>query len=156
MSELPNLWRILEYSLVLPMDWGEQLQGNPLPCHVEKRDKLLVLEVGPETQMFLISRLQTINPKWKTLVEISNKKNSLLLLLYWPVFYKKICALHSCTKKVRFFFMYKKYKHFYCRMKCSIAFVSQWLVLVMSMPPWCTAESTMLESNFAFLKIATS
>lgn len=69
-----------------------------------------------------------------------------------------VCALHSCTKKSKFFYVYKKliYEHFYGRMKCFMPFVSQWLVLVMAVPPWCTSDSAILESNFAFLQRATS
>lgn len=78
--------------------------------------------------------------------------STLLTFLLW-----KICAL-LYKKKGRFFNIYKKliYEELYGRIKYSVAFVSQWLVLVMSVPPQCTAESVTLEYNFTFLKRATS
>lgn len=96
----------------------------------------------------VFSKYLTGQKPWKKNTS-GNQQQNLIIASTLPFFYQKYVHCTAVQKKWKFFNVYKKliYEQFYGRIKYFVAFVSQWLVLVMSVPPRCTAEPDMLESN---------
>lgn len=141
------LWRLLVGSLVLPMDGGEQLLGNPLPHH---------FGAGEGSGATKIGNLQGRNPKWKTPMQINRKKKRQYFFYFTCLSFMKNtqCTALQDRRREETSKIYIKliYNQFYGRMKCFTAFTSHWLLLVMSVPPWCTAVFATLESIFAYFR----